>query len=71
VRKPLPADDPMQRQPDIRLARKLLGWEPTVALDAGLKKTIAYFDRLLAAEIKAAKAAPPATKRPARGRRPR
>ena len=45
VFKALPADDPTQRQPDIRLAReKLGGWEPKVALDQGLSKTIAYFD---------------------------
>ena len=48
--KPLPADDPTQRQPDIRLAReKLGGWEPQVKLDEGLGKTIAYFDGLLKA----------------------
>lgn len=41
--KPLPADDPKQRQPDIRLAREILGWEPKVKLDKGLAKTIAYF----------------------------
>jgi UDP-glucuronate decarboxylase len=40
---PLPADDPAQRCPDILLARRHLGWEPRVGLDAGLKKTIAYF----------------------------
>ncbi len=44
VHKPLPQDDPRQRQPDIRKARELLGWEPTVALRAGLSRTIAYFD---------------------------
>ena len=43
----LPADDPVQRQPDISLAISELGWEPTVALDQGLDSTIAYFDRLL------------------------
>ncbi len=43
----LPADDPRQRQPDISLAREYLGWEPTVQLDEGLSKTIAYFDALL------------------------
>jgi UDP-glucuronate decarboxylase len=43
VEKPLPADDPRQRQPDIEKARSLLGWEPTVALREGLDKTIAYF----------------------------
>ena len=41
--KPLPQDDPMQRQPDITLARKLLDWEPTVALEDGLLRTIEYF----------------------------
>ncbi|WP_407315700.1 UDP-glucuronic acid decarboxylase family protein [Pseudomonas sp. nanlin1] len=45
--KPLPQDDPRQRQPDIEMARKLLGWEPQVMLDEGLKKTIRYFDDLL------------------------
>jgi len=40
---PLPADDPMQRKPDISLAKKELGWEPAIALDEGLKKTIGYF----------------------------
>jgi UDP-glucuronate decarboxylase len=44
---PLPQDDPRQRQPDITLARERLGWEPAVALEAGLKKTIAYFETLL------------------------
>jgi UDP-glucuronate decarboxylase len=43
-RLPLPEDDPRQRQPDIALARKVLGWEPTTALRDGLIKTIAYFD---------------------------
>ena len=45
--KPLPADDPKQRRPDIACARDLLGWEPKVPLEEGLKKTIAYFDGLL------------------------
>jgi UDP-glucuronate decarboxylase len=46
--KPLPQDDPMQRQPDISLAYKELnGWEPTVQLKEGLKHTIEYFDNLL------------------------
>jgi UDP-glucuronate decarboxylase len=44
---PLPQDDPMQRCPDIGLARRLLHWEPEVALDDGLRQTIAYFDDLL------------------------
>ena len=46
--RPLPADDPKQRQPDITRARAQLGWEPKVDLDAGLRSTIAYFDQLLA-----------------------
>lgn len=41
--KPLPVDDPKVRQPDITLARQLLGWEPKVSLREGLEKTIAYF----------------------------
>jgi UDP-glucuronate decarboxylase len=45
--KPLPEDDPRQRQPDITLAGKKLGWEPTVPLRQGLEKTIAYFAELL------------------------
>jgi UDP-glucuronate decarboxylase len=44
---PLPPDDPTQRQPDITLARKELGWEPRVQLEAGLEKTIAYFKSIL------------------------
>lgn len=45
--KPLPTDDPRQRQPDIALAREKLGWEPKVRLEDGLKQTIAYFRKLL------------------------
>ena len=45
---PLPSDDPKQRQPDITFARKTLGWEPATEIDAGLKKTIEYFSRILA-----------------------
>ena len=45
---PLPGDDPKQRQPDITLARRELGWEPTIALDQGLDSTINYFRKLLA-----------------------
>lgn len=44
---PLPADDPTQRQPDIRAARERLGWEPRVALDEGLRRTVDYFEQLL------------------------
>jgi UDP-glucuronate decarboxylase len=47
VFRPLPADDPMQRKPDITLAREKLGWEPGVQLEQGLVRTIAYFDELL------------------------
>jgi UDP-glucuronate decarboxylase len=47
VRKPLPSDDPRQRCPDITLARTKLGWEPQIALDEGLRRTIAYFDAVL------------------------
>src|ERR1051325_368677 len=43
VFKPLPQDDPRQRRPDIRRARKILGWEPRISLPAGLKNTIDYF----------------------------
>jgi UDP-glucuronate decarboxylase len=51
VFRPLPADDPMQRQPDITRARDYLGgWRPEVQLEAGLKKTIVYFDELLSKE---------------------
>ena len=49
VTRPLPGDDPVQRQPDIALARERLGWEPQVQLEAGLRKTIDYFDQLLRA----------------------
>jgi UDP-glucuronate decarboxylase len=45
--RPLPADDPRQRQPDITQAKEKLGWEPKVPLREGLEKTIAYFDQLL------------------------
>lgn len=48
VFKPLPEDDPAQRQPDITLAKKVLNWEPKVSLEDGLKETIAYFKNLLA-----------------------
>jgi len=40
---PLPQDDPKQRQPDISKARSLLGWEPIVTLEEGLRHTIEYF----------------------------
>jgi UDP-glucuronate decarboxylase len=49
---PLPADDPKQRQPDIRRAREELGWQPLVSLDEGLKRTIQYFDRIMSNDRK-------------------
>jgi UDP-glucuronate decarboxylase len=48
VHRPLPQDDPLQRCPDIGMARSMLGWEPTVKLEDGLGRTIAYFQELLA-----------------------
>jgi len=47
VERPLPEDDPKQRQPNIDLAEKLLGWHPTINLTEGLKRTVAYFEALL------------------------
>jgi UDP-glucuronate decarboxylase len=47
VRRPLPQDDPKRRKPDIALARRTLGWEPTVTLETGIARTVAYFDRVL------------------------
>jgi UDP-glucuronate decarboxylase len=49
VTRPLPQDDPAQRQPDIARARAALGWEPKTQLRAGLERTIAWFDALLKA----------------------
>jgi UDP-glucuronate decarboxylase len=43
VFKPLPQDDPIQRKPDIGLAREKLNWVPEIELETGLEKTIAYF----------------------------
>lgn len=53
IEKPLPADDPMQRQPDISLAKAKLGWEPKVPLAEGLKKTIAWFQSVDLKEFRA------------------
>lgn len=47
IHRPLPADDPKQRQPDISLARERLSWSPRIGLDEGLSRTIDYFERLL------------------------
>jgi UDP-glucuronate decarboxylase len=47
VRRPLPQDDPVQRQPDISLAREKLGWQPTIQLKQGLQHTIEYFEKVL------------------------
>ncbi len=47
IQRDLPFDDPVRRRPDITLAKSTLGWEPTVTLDQGLDKTIAYFQKLL------------------------
>jgi UDP-glucuronate decarboxylase len=50
VYKPLPSDDPRQRQPDISRAKSLLGWEPRTNIETGLKKTIEYFSGVLTKE---------------------
>ncbi len=47
VFRPLPCDDPVQRQPDISLAKKVLKWQPKINLDEGLMKTIQYFREIL------------------------
>ncbi len=47
IYKPLPIDDPKQRRPNIEKAKQLLGWEPKVSLEEGLKETIAYFEEFL------------------------
>lgn len=49
--KPLPSDDPLQRKPDITLAKTKLNWQPEIQLEAGLQKTIAYFEALLSGKI--------------------
>jgi dTDP-glucose 4,6-dehydratase len=59
VFRPLPEDDPQTRQPDITLARTQLGWEPRVALEEGIERTIGFFQQALAA-APAAPGAPPA-----------
>ncbi len=52
VHAPLPQDDPLQRCPDITLAKKTLDWQPNVKLEQGLGRTIAYFERLLSLEAR-------------------
>ena len=47
IYQPLPSDDPMQRKPDITLARKELGWEPHIQLEEGLIKTIDFFKSII------------------------
>ena len=47
IYKSLPEDDPMQRQPDISLAKEKLNWQPAIFLEEGLKKTIPYFEKEL------------------------
>ncbi|MGD0283479.1 MAG: GDP-mannose 4,6-dehydratase, partial [Dissulfurispiraceae bacterium] len=47
VYKPLPLDDPMQRQPDITVARKELGWHPEIQFEEGLERTINYFEKIV------------------------
>ena len=47
ILKPLPSDDPRQRQPDIAMAKSILKWEPSIQLEAGLNKTIEYFQSLM------------------------
>jgi UDP-glucuronate decarboxylase len=47
VNKPLPMDDPTRRRPDISLAKEKLGWEPSIALEEGLERTVTYFENLL------------------------
>ncbi|MYZ48653.1 UDP-glucuronic acid decarboxylase family protein [Propylenella binzhouense] len=56
--RPLPQDDPRQRRPDITKARELLGWEPSVDLDVGLKRTISYFSECMSTTSQAARAVP-------------
>jgi len=52
--RPLPQDDPIQRRPDIALAREKLGWEPRIPLSEGLEKTIAYFRKVIENDFAAA-----------------
>jgi len=65
VRRPLPENDPKQRQPDISLAQELLGWKPRVELKQGLTSTIKYFDRLLSDNVLRAQLVGESTVQPA------
>jgi UDP-glucuronate decarboxylase len=56
VRQPLPSDDPRQRRPDTTLARERLGWQASTQLEAGLTRTIAYFEQLLTTQKTSASA---------------
>jgi dTDP-glucose 4,6-dehydratase len=51
ITKPLPQDDPKQRQPDITRAREILGWEPKITREEGLKRTYEYFKSLPPEEL--------------------
>ena len=51
VFEPLPQDDPRKRRPDITKARRVLGWEPKISLEQGLKETVAYFKSLAASRV--------------------
>jgi UDP-glucuronate decarboxylase len=59
VHRDLPQDDPQRRKPDIARARQLLGWHPTISLEEGLRRTIAWFEeeRAYAEELPVATAA--------------
>lgn len=59
VFKPLPADDPQRRKPDIARAQSQLGWQPSVPLQVGLARTVAYFDALLSEERQDARGVAP------------
>jgi dTDP-glucose 4,6-dehydratase len=52
---PLPQDDPKQRRPDITKARQLLGWEPKIGLEAGLRLSLEYFKKAVAEDTTAAR----------------
>lgn len=53
VHKPLPVNDPTQRQPDISFARSALGWEPSIELEEGITRTISYFKQRVGVDLKA------------------